>query len=73
MRNTSFVLAAALLSSVSTAWSQAAPPNFPDGPGKDVVVATCGGCHDSHRLRAGYSPAGGTRDPNWVPPIISGT
>ena len=58
MRNTSFVLAAALLSSVSTAWSQAAPPNFPDGPGKDVVVATCGGCHDINRLRAGYSPAG---------------
>ena len=58
MRNTSLVLAAALLSSVSTAWSQAAPPSFPDGPGKDVVVATCGGCHDINRLRAGYTAAG---------------
>jgi virginiamycin B lyase len=58
MRNRSIVLVAALLSSASAAWSQPAPPNFPDGPGKDVVVATCGGCHDINRLRAGYSPAG---------------
>jgi virginiamycin B lyase len=58
MRNRSIVLVAALLTSASAAWSQPAPPNFPDGPGKDVVVATCGGCHDINRLRAGYSPAG---------------
>jgi virginiamycin B lyase len=58
MRNRSIVLVAALLSSASAAWSQPAPPNFPDSPGKDVVVATCGGCHDINRLRAGYSPAG---------------
>ena len=58
MRNRSIVLVAALLSSASAAWSQPAPPNFPDGPGKDVVVSTCGGCHDINRLRAGYSPAG---------------
>jgi virginiamycin B lyase len=40
----------------SAAWSQPAP--FPDGPGKDIVVATCGGCHDINRVRAGYTPAG---------------
>jgi virginiamycin B lyase len=58
MRIRSVVLAALLLSPASTAWSQAAPPNFPEGPGKDVVVATCGGCHDINRLRAGYTAAG---------------
>lgn len=32
--------------------------NFPDGPGKDTVVAVCNGCHDINRVRAGYNPAG---------------
>src|SRR5437016_1504008 len=32
--------------------------NFPDGPGKDTVVAVCGGCHDINRVRAGYNAAG---------------
>jgi virginiamycin B lyase len=32
--------------------------DFPDGPGKDKVVAGCGGCHDINRVRAGYDPAG---------------
>lgn len=32
--------------------------DFPDGPGKPQVVATCGGCHDINRLKAGYSPEG---------------
>ena len=32
--------------------------DFPDGPGKDKVVAVCGGCHDINRVRAGYDPAG---------------
>jgi virginiamycin B lyase len=36
----------------------AQPQDFPDGPGKDVVMATCGGCHDINRLRAGYTPEG---------------
>jgi virginiamycin B lyase len=58
MRIRSVVLAASLLSLASAAWSQVAPPNFPDGQGKDVVVSTCGGCHDINRLRAGYSAAG---------------
>ena len=49
---------ATLLSSAPAAWSQPAPQNFPDGPGKDIVVATCGGCHDINRARAGYTPAG---------------
>jgi virginiamycin B lyase len=32
--------------------------NFPEGPGKDTVVAVCNGCHDIDRARAGYNPAG---------------
>ena len=52
------ILSAALLCCTSAAWSQQAPQNFPDGPGKDTVVAVCGGCHDINRARAGYTPAG---------------
>ena len=52
------IFAATLLCCASAAWSQPAPQNFPDGPGKDIVVATCGGCHAINRLRAGYTPAG---------------
>ncbi len=51
------VFAAALLWPAA-AWSQQPPSNFPDGPGKQTVLATCGGCHDINRLRAGYTPAG---------------
>jgi len=32
--------------------------DFPDGPGKSVFVAACGGCHDINRARAGYTPEG---------------
>src|SRR4029450_1461312 len=32
--------------------------DFPDGPGKSVFVAACGGCHDINRARAGYRPEG---------------
>src|SRR5213594_1603615 len=32
--------------------------DFPDGPGKDVFVAVCGGCHEIGRARAGYTPEG---------------
>jgi virginiamycin B lyase len=35
-----------------------AQEGFPDGPGKDTVLAVCGGCHDVNRLKAGYTPAG---------------
>ena len=31
---------------------------FPYGPGKDIVVGVCNGCHDINRVKAGYSPAG---------------
>jgi hypothetical protein len=60
------VLAAALLCCSAPAWSQSAPPNFPDGPGKDTVVAVCGGCHDINRLRAGYTPAGWNMIPHMM-------
>jgi virginiamycin B lyase len=46
----------ALLSSTLSARAQT--PDFPDGPGKQTVVATCGGCHDINRARAGYTPEG---------------
>jgi len=32
--------------------------NLPDGPGKETVVAVCGGCHAMNRLGAGYTPEG---------------
>lgn len=49
---------AALLCGASPALSQQPGANFPDGPGKEVVVAVCNGCHDINRIRAGYTPAG---------------
>jgi virginiamycin B lyase len=52
------LLTAVLLCSASPARSQQAPPPFPDGPGKDTFVATCGGCHDINRARAGYTADG---------------
>ncbi|MEA3025499.1 MAG: virginiamycin lyase [Alphaproteobacteria bacterium] len=52
------MLAFALLCPSSASWSQQTSPPFPEGPGKDIVVATCGGCHDINRARAGYTPAG---------------
>jgi virginiamycin B lyase len=32
--------------------------DFPEGPGKDVFVSVCGGCHELNRARAGYTPEG---------------
>lgn len=52
------ILASSLLCGASTAWSQPAPQNFPEGPGRETVLAVCGGCHDINRARAGYTPAG---------------
>jgi virginiamycin B lyase len=49
-------LAAILLCPVLPANAQ--QRDFPDGPGKDVFVAACGGCHDINRSRAGYTPEG---------------
>jgi virginiamycin B lyase len=52
------ILTSSLLCCASAAVGQPAPQNFPDGPGKETVVAVCGGCHDINRARAGYTPAG---------------
>jgi len=32
--------------------------DFPEGAGKQVVLETCGGCHDINRLKIGYTPEG---------------
>jgi virginiamycin B lyase len=42
----------------SPATAQQARQDFPEGPGRDTVLATCGGCHDINRLTAGYTPEG---------------
>src|SRR5437899_12577447 len=47
-------VAAMLLCPVPAANAQ----DFPDGPGKEVFVAVCGGCHEINRARAGYTPEG---------------
>jgi virginiamycin B lyase len=39
------------------AWGQPGQ-DFPEGPGKDKVVAVCNGCHDINRVKAGYNAAG---------------
>ena len=57
-QSTPVIAAVSLVFFTVEAWSQQIPPAFPDGPGKDIVVATCGGCHDINRIRAGYTPAG---------------
>src|SRR5262249_16671566 len=48
------VFACTLLGSAFPAQSQ----DFPDGPGKQIVTAVCGGCHDINRIRVGYTPEG---------------
>ena len=50
-------LAGALLTTAPVL-AQQPGANFPDGPGKDTVVAVCNSCHDINRVRAGYNPAG---------------
>jgi virginiamycin B lyase len=32
--------------------------DFPEGPGKETLLAMCGACHDANRVRAGYTPEG---------------
>ncbi len=32
--------------------------DFPEGPGKHMVTAVCGACHDINRIRIGYTPEG---------------
>ena len=60
MSNKSFLsmMAATLLCSTLPAPAQEAQQNFPEGPGKEIFVAACGGCHDINRARAGYTPEG---------------
>jgi len=59
MSNKSFLpVMAALLCSTLPAPAQQAQQNFPEGPGKEIFVAACGGCHDINRARAGYTPEG---------------
>src|SRR5450631_4138045 len=36
----------------------AAAQDFPEGPGKQLVTAVCGACHDINRIRIGYTPDG---------------
>jgi virginiamycin B lyase len=50
--------AAALAAVLLPAHAQQGGANFPDGPGKETVVAVCGACHDINRLSAGYTPEG---------------
>lgn len=51
-------LAAVVLCSAGPIQAQQVQQNYPDGPGKELFVATCGGCHDINRARAGYSAEG---------------
>jgi virginiamycin B lyase len=51
--STSLALFAALPASAQTPGQ-----DFPDGPAKEMVVSTCGACHDNNRLKAGYTPHG---------------
>jgi virginiamycin B lyase len=52
------VLLGATLMSPGTASAQQARQAFPEGPGKNTVVAICGSCHDIGRLTAGYTSEG---------------
>jgi virginiamycin B lyase len=51
--------ALAALTSVSLGTALTAQAqDLPEGPGKAIVAAACGGCHDINRIRAGYTPDG---------------
>ncbi len=53
------VLATAMLVPLALpALAQQPGADFPDGPGKQTVLNTCGGCHDINRLKIGYTPEG---------------
>jgi virginiamycin B lyase len=47
-----------LASAIACCALSARAQDFPDGPGKKSFVASCGGCHDINRARAGYTPEG---------------
>ena len=52
------LIALTLLAGVSLLALPALAQDFPKGPGRETVVATCGGCHDINRLKVGYTPDG---------------
>ncbi|MBV8745538.1 MAG: hypothetical protein JO134_10910 [Xanthobacteraceae bacterium] len=53
------VLATAMLVPLALpAVAQQPGADFPEGAGKQIVLETCGGCHDINRLKIGYTPAG---------------
>jgi virginiamycin B lyase len=52
------LIALALVTIMSPAIAQTSAQSWPDGPGKEPVLATCGGCHDINRLRIGYTAEG---------------
>src|SRR5258708_11914183 len=56
MNSRVWLLAAACLAPAGPAWSQGF--TLPDGPGKELVAESCGGCHAINRLGAGYTPEG---------------
>jgi virginiamycin B lyase len=51
-------LVAASMCIAFPAHAQRGSQDFPDGPGKETVLAACGGCHEVNRVRAGYTPEG---------------
>jgi virginiamycin B lyase len=59
MPTRSLVLATAMLVPLALpAVAQQPSAEFPEGAGKQVVLETCGGCHDINRLKIGYTPEG---------------
>lgn len=54
----SLVAAGLLYSAIPAHAQQPKQQDFPDNPGKDVFLKTCGGCHDINRARAGYTADG---------------
>ena len=59
MPTRSLAFAAAMLVPLALPASAQQPgAEFPEGAGKQVVLETCGGCHDINRLKIGYTPEG---------------
>jgi virginiamycin B lyase len=59
MPTRSLVLTTAMLVPLALpALAQQPGADFPEGAGKQMVVETCGGCHDINRLKIGYTPEG---------------
>jgi virginiamycin B lyase len=59
MPTRSLVLTTAMLVPLALpALAQQPGAEFPEGAGKQIVLETCGGCHDINRLKIGYTPEG---------------